>query len=239
MPRKSGGRGPRCSRRCARSSPRLLRAGPRTWAFTVRSGTTLAFQFPEPVRLRHTRPSDQRDLVLHLPDRLYVLDRKRETATCFSYEFEVAGASTEGIPRGVDQPVAYEMGEGRPVTGTEPPSDPRPGSFARVVEQARGSSPGVTCSRWSPATSSTGPAARPRPSTSGCGSVARRRTGSSSAWGRASTWSARRRRCTCGWTGDRVETCPDLRRRSPAAAAEHDRRREHPRPAHLGPARSS
>ena len=51
-------------------------------------GYDLAFQF-EPVRLRHTRPADQRDLVLHLPDRLYVLDRKRETATCFSYEFEV------------------------------------------------------------------------------------------------------------------------------------------------------
>ncbi|MGC1287155.1 MAG: anthranilate synthase component I, partial [Streptosporangiaceae bacterium] len=99
-------------------------------------GYDLAFQF-EPVRLRHTRPADQRDLVLHLPDRLYVLDRKRETATCFSYEFEVAGASTEGIRRSVDQPVAYEMGEGRPVTGTEPPGDPRPGSFARVVEQAR------------------------------------------------------------------------------------------------------
>jgi anthranilate synthase len=99
-------------------------------------GYDLAFQF-EPVRLRHTRPADQRDLVLHLPDRLYILDRKRETATCFSYEFEVAGASTEGIPRGVDQPVAHEMGEGRPVTGTEPPGDPRPGSFARVVEQAR------------------------------------------------------------------------------------------------------
>jgi anthranilate synthase len=99
-------------------------------------GYDLAFQF-EPVQLRRARPADQRDLVLHLPDRLYVLDRKRETATCFSYEFEVAGASTVGMRRGVDQPVAHEMGEGRRVTGTEPPSDPRPGSFARVVEQAR------------------------------------------------------------------------------------------------------
>ena len=99
-------------------------------------GYDLAFQF-EPVRLRHTRPADQRDLVLHLPDRLYVLDRKRETATCFSYEFEVAGASTKGMHRGVDQPVAHEMGEGHRVQETEPPGDPRPGSFARVVEQAR------------------------------------------------------------------------------------------------------
>ena len=51
-------------------------------------GYDLAFQF-EPVRLRHGRPASQRDLVLHLPDQLYVLDRKQETATCYSYEFEV------------------------------------------------------------------------------------------------------------------------------------------------------
>ncbi len=99
-------------------------------------GYDLAFQF-EPVRLRHTRPADQRDLVLHLPDQLYVLDRKRETATCYSYEFEVAGASTEGLARGVDQAPGGVMGEERRVTATELPGDPRPGSFARVVEQAR------------------------------------------------------------------------------------------------------
>jgi len=99
-------------------------------------GYDLAFQF-EPVRLRHTRPADQRDLVLHLPDRLYILDRKRETAACYSYEFEVAGASTEGMPRGSDPALADGTGAGRPVPGTEPAGDPRPGSFARVVEQAR------------------------------------------------------------------------------------------------------
>jgi anthranilate synthase len=99
-------------------------------------GYDLAFQF-EPVRLRHTRPADQRDLVLHLPDRLYVLDRKRETATCYSYEFEVAGASTEGLPRDPDQPSGDQVGEGRPVKATELPEEPRPGSFARVVGQAR------------------------------------------------------------------------------------------------------
>ncbi len=39
-------------------------------------GYDLAFQF-EPVRRRLDRSSDQRDLVLHLPDRIWVLDRKR------------------------------------------------------------------------------------------------------------------------------------------------------------------
>ena len=61
-------------------------------------GYDLAFQF-EPVEPRRERPGEQRDLVLHLPDELYVLDRKRETATRYRYDFEVAGASTRGLPR--------------------------------------------------------------------------------------------------------------------------------------------
>jgi len=99
-------------------------------------GYDLAFQF-EPVRLRHTRPSSQRDLVLHLPDRLYVLDRKRETATCFSYEFEVDGRSTAGLSR-LTTPGHRRDGEGqRNVLNNDLASDPAPGSFAKVVEQAR------------------------------------------------------------------------------------------------------
>jgi anthranilate synthase len=99
-------------------------------------GYDLAFQF-EPVGLRHDRPADQRDLVLHLPDQLYVLDRKRETATCYSYDFAVAGASTEGLVRGAD-PAAGGLGPtGRPVQDPDLPDGPRPGSFAQVVEQAR------------------------------------------------------------------------------------------------------
>ncbi len=61
-------------------------------------GYDLAFQF-EPVRLRAARPEDQRDLVLHLPDELYVLDRKREFAAVYRYDFDVDGASTAGLPR--------------------------------------------------------------------------------------------------------------------------------------------
>jgi anthranilate synthase len=99
-------------------------------------GYDLAFQF-EPVRQRHDRPADQRDLVLHLPDRLYVLDRKRESATCFSYDFEAGGATTSGLSRET-RPTDGEPGGGRRgVTDTDLPDDPRPGSFAAVVEQAR------------------------------------------------------------------------------------------------------
>ncbi len=61
-------------------------------------GYDLAFQF-EPVRLRLDRPATQRDLVLHLPDEIWVLDRKREEAVRYSYDFEVGGVSTAGLSR--------------------------------------------------------------------------------------------------------------------------------------------
>jgi anthranilate synthase len=94
-------------------------------------GYDLAFQF-EPVTLRHERPGGQRDLVLHLPDELYVLDRKRETATRYRYEFAVAGVSTRGLPRGT--PPAPAGGPQRPGPA---PGGPEPGSYARIVERAR------------------------------------------------------------------------------------------------------
>jgi anthranilate synthase len=98
-------------------------------------GYDLAFQF-EPVRLRQQRDAASRDLVLHLPDRLYVLDRKRETATRFSYDFETAAGSTRDVAG--DAGRAAGAGNHRPpVPLTGVPPAPEPGSYARVVEQAR------------------------------------------------------------------------------------------------------
>jgi anthranilate synthase len=94
-------------------------------------GYDLAFQF-EPVRMRLDRPGSQRDLVLHLPDEIYVLDRKREQATRFRYEFTVGGASTEGLARLTERttpPVAPPL--------AELPEQPKPGAYAQVVAQAR------------------------------------------------------------------------------------------------------
>jgi anthranilate synthase len=94
-------------------------------------GYDLAFQF-EPVRMRLDRPADQRDLVLHLPDEIYVLDRKREEATRLSYEFTVGGVSTEGLPRLTERTT--------PPTPPPPgalPEQPEPGSYAQVVALAR------------------------------------------------------------------------------------------------------
>ncbi len=100
-------------------------------------GYDLAFQF-EPVRLSRERDSRQRDLVLHMPDELYVLDRKRETALRYSYDFEVGGASTAGLPRATaGTPGRQASGHDGPVKNPDLPADPEPGSYARVVASAR------------------------------------------------------------------------------------------------------
>ena len=101
-------------------------------------GYDLAFQF-EPIRLRPGRDASQRDLVLHLPDQLYVVDRKRETALRYDYDFAVAGRSTRGLPR--QTPAATSacgpvIGEADSVQLPDPP-DPTPGEYAKVVEQAK------------------------------------------------------------------------------------------------------
>ncbi len=97
-------------------------------------GYDLAFQF-EPVRLRQERPATQRDLVLHLPDEIWVLDRMREEAVRYSYDFEVGGVSTAGLDRRTASTVA---GQAPPLVRPEDlPAPPRPGTYARVVAQAR------------------------------------------------------------------------------------------------------
>jgi anthranilate synthase len=96
-------------------------------------GYDLAFQF-EPVSLRLDRPSDQRDLVLHLPDEIYVLDRKREQATRHAYEFEVGGVSTVGLPRVTGPTAALVRANDELI---DLPEQPKPGAYARVVEEAR------------------------------------------------------------------------------------------------------
>jgi anthranilate synthase len=93
-------------------------------------GYDLAFQF-EPVRLRLPRDNAARDLVLHLPDQVWIVDRKRETATYFSYDFETAAGSTAGLDR------AGGRDRSDPVPALEVPEDPQPGSYARVVDKAR------------------------------------------------------------------------------------------------------
>jgi anthranilate synthase len=99
-------------------------------------GYDLAFQF-EPVRLAADRPADQRDLVLHLPDELYVLDRKREFAAVYRYEFEVDGVSTAGLPRATPRAPARGDAAGTGVGQERALGRPEPGRYARIVQQAK------------------------------------------------------------------------------------------------------
>ena len=103
-------------------------------------GYDLAFQL-EPVRLANPRPADQRDLVLHLPDRILLLDRKRELAHELSYDFEVDGRRTEGLPRSTapapPASTASRLSDGPDETdGPAAVGRPEPGRFADVVRSA-------------------------------------------------------------------------------------------------------
>ncbi|MFF5262273.1 anthranilate synthase component I [Actinomadura viridis] len=91
-------------------------------------GYDLSLQF-EPLRTRLERPADQRDLVLHLADEMIVVDRKRETSHRMSYDFVVDGRSTAGLAR------ATEPTPVRPPA--EPPPQPVPGVYARMVSDAK------------------------------------------------------------------------------------------------------
>ena len=93
-------------------------------------GYDLAFQF-EPIRLRLERPADQRDLVLYLPDELIVVDHRRERAMRRSYEFEVDGHSTHGLPR-TGESQAYQ---GNPQV--KQGCDHEPGEYAAGVAVAK------------------------------------------------------------------------------------------------------
>lgn len=91
-------------------------------------GYDLSLQF-EPLRTRLERPADQRDLVLHLADEMVVVDRKRETSHRMSYEFEVGGASTAGMPRATEPTPVPSRGE--------LPPQPVPGVYAQMVRDAK------------------------------------------------------------------------------------------------------
>jgi anthranilate synthase len=93
-------------------------------------GYDLCFQF-EPTPLKHERPADQRDLVLYLPDELVVVDRQKEQAHNFKYEFEWAGRSTSGLPRS-GAVTAYQ-----PAAAMELCTDHQPGEYADNVRRAK------------------------------------------------------------------------------------------------------
>ncbi len=93
-------------------------------------GYDLAFQF-DAINLKLTRPADQRDMVLYLPDEILVVDNYSAKAWIDRYDFEKGGISTEG--KAGDIPA-----EPFQRTDTIPPkSDHRPGEYADLVVKAK------------------------------------------------------------------------------------------------------
>jgi len=101
-------------------------------------GYDLAFQF-EPLRLHQNRPTDQRDLVLYIPDELVIVDHRLERAVRHCYEFEFHGRSTEGIPRVVGENFSNEekLDMRSFSSALKRACDHHPGEYAAGVRQAR------------------------------------------------------------------------------------------------------
>jgi anthranilate synthase len=95
-------------------------------------GYDLVFQF-EPMALKLTRPDDQRDLVLYLPDEMLIVDHMRQLSQIHRYEFEFGGRSTAGLPRAT-APAPYRS---EPTLPLPPESDHGPGEYTALVRRAK------------------------------------------------------------------------------------------------------
>ncbi|APO55551.1 anthranilate synthase component I [Bradyrhizobium diazoefficiens] len=89
----------------------------------------LVFQIEDLVQKR-ARESDQRDIVLYVPDRLLAYDRATGRGVVLSYDFTWKGRSTEGLPRETaDSPYMKTPRQGF--------ADHAPGEYQATVETAR------------------------------------------------------------------------------------------------------
>lgn len=93
-------------------------------------GYDLAFQF-EPIELRLSRPQNQRDLVLYVPDEVIVVDHQSGIAERRRYEFSYGDDSTIEMSRGGARELYSSDSE------LEPYRDHERGAYAGVVELAR------------------------------------------------------------------------------------------------------
>jgi len=89
----------------------------------------LVFQIEDLVQKR-ARESDQRDIVLYVPDRLLAYDRATGRGVVLSYDFAWKGKSTDGLPR----ETAESPYRNTPRQGF---SDHAPGEYQATVETAR------------------------------------------------------------------------------------------------------
>ncbi|MGV3489133.1 MAG: anthranilate synthase component I, partial [Tuberibacillus sp.] len=61
-------------------------------------GFDLIYQF-EKIPMKKERPAEQQDLLLYLPDELFVIDRKADESYCLRYDFIFEGETTKPFPR--------------------------------------------------------------------------------------------------------------------------------------------
>jgi anthranilate synthase len=93
-------------------------------------GYDLIFQF-ETIVKHHARTDLQRDMVLYLPDEIYVVNHRKEVAFVRRYEFQFKDKSTHGLTRN---------GASQPYVASEHPSsagDHEPGEYVALVEKAK------------------------------------------------------------------------------------------------------
>src|SRR5258705_1443431 len=89
----------------------------------------LVFQIEDLVQKR-ARESDQRDIVLFVPDRLLAYDRATGRGVVMNYDFAWQGKSTEGLPRDTTESVYAS-------TPRQGVADHAPGEYQATVETAR------------------------------------------------------------------------------------------------------
>jgi anthranilate synthase len=89
----------------------------------------LVFQI-EDLKQKRARESDQRDIVLYVPDRLLAYDRATGRGVILSYDFAWNGKSTEGLPRETEE-------SGYAKTPRQGFADHAPGEYQATVETAR------------------------------------------------------------------------------------------------------
>ncbi len=89
----------------------------------------LVFQIEDLVQKR-ARESDQRDIVLYVPDRLLAYDRATGRGVVLSYDFSWKGKSTQALPRDTAESVyASRRVRALPIMG---PANIRPPSSSRA-----------------------------------------------------------------------------------------------------------
>jgi anthranilate synthase len=89
----------------------------------------LVFQI-EDLKQKRARESDQRDIVLYLPDRLLAYDRATARGAVLAYDFAWQGKSTRGLPRETPESTYAR-------TPRQGFADHAPGEYQATVETAR------------------------------------------------------------------------------------------------------